>query len=131
MSLVLAVDIGTGSCRCALYNRQMYSSAKIAWWREHRPDLFNRIDTFVSAKAFVLQRLTGILLEDRATVSGSVLGAAAYAYHTLGMMDSFRYLLERNPIIHKVRPKAKAREFYQIQFKRYMHLYWKFQKEFD
>jgi hypothetical protein len=62
---------------------------------------------------------------------GSVLGAAAYAYHTLGMMDSFRYLLERNPIIQNVRPKANAREFYQIQFKRYMHLYWKFQKEFN
>ena len=49
----------------------MYSSAKIAWWREHRPGLFKRIDTFVSAKAFVLHRLTGKLLEDRATVSGS------------------------------------------------------------
>ena len=54
---------------CPLY--PMYSSAKIAWWREHRPNLFNRIETFVSAKAFVLQRLTGTLLEDRATVSGS------------------------------------------------------------
>ena len=62
---------------------------------------------------------------------GSVLGAAAYTYHTLGMMDSFRYLLERNPIIQKVRPKANAREFYQIQFKRYMHLYRKFQKKFN
>ena len=49
----------------------MYSSAKIVWWREHRPDLFKRIATFVSAKAFVLHRLTGHLLEDRATVSGS------------------------------------------------------------
>ena len=49
----------------------MYSSAKIAWWRKHRPDLFKRINTFVSVKAFVLQRLTGILLEDQATVSGS------------------------------------------------------------
>ena len=49
----------------------MYSSAKIAWWREHQPNIFNRIETFVSAKAFVLQRLTGTLLEDRATVSGS------------------------------------------------------------
>ena len=61
---------------------------------------------------------------------GSVLGAAAFAYHTLGMIDSFRYLLDRNPIIQKVRPEASAHEFYQTQFDRYMHLYWKFQKEF-
>ena len=61
---------------------------------------------------------------------GSVLGAAAFAYHTLGMIDSFEYLLERNPIIQKVHPEASAHEFYQTQFNRYMHLYWKFQKEF-
>jgi hypothetical protein len=42
----------------------------------------------------------------------------------------FRYLLDRNPIIQKVRPEASAHEFYQTQFDRYMHLYWKFQKEF-
>ena len=62
---------------------------------------------------------------------GSVLGAAAFAYHTLGLIDSFRYLLERNPITQKVRPEAKAHEFYRTQFDRYMHLYWKFQKEFN
>jgi sugar (pentulose or hexulose) kinase len=61
---------------------------------------------------------------------GSVLGAAAFAYHTLGMIDSFEYLLERNPIIQNVRPEASAHEFYQTQLNRYMHLYWKFQKEF-
>ena len=61
---------------------------------------------------------------------GSVLGAAAFAYHTLGVIDSFRYLVDRNPIIQKVRPEATAHEFYQTQFDRYMHLYWKFQKEF-
>jgi len=45
------------------------------------------------------------------------------------MIDSFEYLLERNPIIQKVRPEASAHEFYQTQFNRYMHLYWKFQKD--
>ena len=57
---------------------------------------------------------------------GSVLGAAAFAYRNLGMIGSFRYLLERNPIIQKVRPETSAHEFYQTQFNRYMHLYWKF-----
>ena len=61
---------------------------------------------------------------------GSVLGAAAFAYHTLGMFDSFECLLERNPIIRKIRSEVNAHEFYQAQFDRYMHLYWKFQKEF-
>jgi gluconokinase len=61
---------------------------------------------------------------------GSVLGAAAFAYHTLGMIDSFEYLLEKNPISQKVHPEAGAHEFYQIQFDKYVHLYWKFEKEF-
>jgi hypothetical protein len=46
------------------------------------------------------------------------------------MIDSYRYLLEKNPIVQKVRPEASAHEFYQIQFDKYMHLYWKFEKEF-
>jgi hypothetical protein len=64
---------------------------------------------------------------------GSVLGAAAFAYRTLGMIDSFEYLLERNPIMRKVRSESNAHEFYQTQFQFdwYMHLYWKFQKEFN
>ena len=80
-----------------------------------------------------LQILSDILGRDLKVTGepeGSVLGAAAFAYHTLGMIDSFRYLLERNPIIQKVHPESNAHEFYQAQFDRYMHLYWKFQKEF-
>ncbi len=80
-----------------------------------------------------LQILSDILGRDLMVTGepeGSVLGAAAFAYHTLGMIDSFRYLLERNPIIQKVHPEANVHEFYQAQFDRYMHLYWKFQKEF-
>ena len=83
---------------------------------------------------FWLQILSDILgreLMVSGEPEGSVLGAAAFAYHTLGMIDSFRYLLDRNPIVQKVRPEATAHEFYQTQFHRYMHLYWKFQKEFD
>ncbi|KPJ78264.1 MAG: hypothetical protein AMJ54_04690 [Deltaproteobacteria bacterium SG8_13] len=49
----------------------MYPSAKIAWWQEQHPDLFADIKTFASVKAYVLYRLTGELLEDQATASGS------------------------------------------------------------
>jgi gluconokinase len=49
----------------------LYPSAKIAWWRTHRPDRYAGIDRFVSLKAYVLFRLTGELLEDQATASGS------------------------------------------------------------
>ena len=62
---------------------------------------------------------------------GSVLGATAFAYHTLGLIDSFQYLLEKNPIIRKVHPDADANKYYSAQFERYMHLYWKFQEEFS
>jgi gluconokinase len=62
-----------------------------------------------------LQILSDILGRDllvSGEPEGSVLGAAAFAYHTLGMIDSFEYLLERNPIIRKVRPDVNAHEFY-------------------
>jgi len=81
-----------------------------------------------------LQILADILGRNLAVTGepeGSVLGAAAFAYHTLGMIDSFQDMLERNPIVRTVCPESKSHEFYQAQFDRYMHLYWKFQEEFD
>ncbi|MGD8649791.1 MAG: gluconokinase [Desulfobacterales bacterium] len=78
----------------------------------------------------ILSDVLGRELMVAAEPEGSVLGAAAFAYHTLGMIDSFKYLLEKNPITQKVRPKANAHEFYRYQFDKYMHLYWKFEKEF-
>ena len=81
-----------------------------------------------------LQILADVLGRDLVVTGepeGSVLGAAAFAYHTLGMIDSFQDMLERNPIVRTVCPETKSHEFYQTQFDRYMHLYWKFQEEFD
>ena len=78
----------------------------------------------------ILSDVLGRELMVTAEPEGSVLGAAAFAYHNLGMIDSFKFLLEKNPIIQKVRPEANAHEFYQVQFDKYMHLYWKFEKEF-
>ena len=49
----------------------MYSPAKIAWWRENAPDLFVKICYYVTLKALILFRLTGKLLEDQATLSGT------------------------------------------------------------
>lgn len=62
---------------------------------------------------------------------GSVLGAAAFAFHSLGLIDSFRYLLDKNPIIQEVGPEAQVHEFYRSQFERYLQLYWKLRDEFD
>ncbi len=78
----------------------------------------------------ILSDVLGRELMVTAEPEGSVLGAAAFAYHNLGMIDSFNFLLEKNPIVQKVRPEASAHEFYQIQFEKYMHLYWKLEKEF-
>ena len=79
----------------------------------------------------ILSDVLGRELMLTAEPEGSVLGAAAFAYHTLGMIDSFRCLLERNPIIQKVRPEANLHAFYQTLFDKYMHFYWKFAKEFS
>jgi gluconokinase len=49
----------------------IYAPAKIAWWREHQPDIFSKVKQFVTLKGFVVHRLTGCLVEDQATVSGS------------------------------------------------------------
>ena len=62
---------------------------------------------------------------------GSVLGAAAFVYHTLGIIDSYSYLLDKSPVIKKIQPKAKNHEYYRSQVDRFMHLYWKFHEEFD
>jgi gluconokinase len=62
---------------------------------------------------------------------GSVLGAAAFAFHTLDMIDSFKYLLDKNPVINEVKPETAEHDFYQSQFERYMQLYWKLRDEFD
>jgi gluconokinase len=81
-----------------------------------------------------LQILADILGRDLVVTGepeGSPLGAAAFAYHTLGMIDSFQDMLERNPMVRTVCPETKSHEFYRTQFERYMHLYWKFQEEFD
>jgi gluconokinase len=83
---------------------------------------------------FWLQTLSNILgrnLMVTGEPEGSVMGAAAFAYHTLGMLDSFKDILLRNPIVRKVTPDIESHEFYRSQFDRYMHIYWKFQKEFD
>lgn len=79
----------------------------------------------------ILSDVLGRELMVAAEPEGSVLGTAAFAYHTLGMIDSFKYLLEKNPIVQKVVPETKAHEFYRNQFDKYIHLYWKFEKEFD
>jgi gluconokinase len=54
---------------CVLH--PMYPLAKIAWFKEQRPEVFRRIRYFVSVKAYLLYRLTGQLAEEESTASGS------------------------------------------------------------
>lgn len=49
----------------------LYPLAKVVWFRSQAPDVFRRIKTVVSIKAYVTQRLTGRLVEDQATASGA------------------------------------------------------------
>jgi gluconokinase len=49
----------------------LYPLAKTVWFRKQAPDLFARIQTVASIKSYVMLRLTGRLVEDRATASGS------------------------------------------------------------
>jgi gluconokinase len=62
---------------------------------------------------------------------GSVLGAAAFAYHTLGVIDSFKALLDKNPVLKVIHPQPEMYQFYKGEFERYMRTYWKFREEFD
>ncbi len=49
----------------------MYPLYKIAWLKEHAPEVYSKACCFLSAKAYILQRLTGELLVDFAVASGS------------------------------------------------------------
>ena len=61
---------------------------------------------------------------------GSILGATVLALRTLGMIDSFQCLVEKNPVRRTFRPRAEAHQYYTSAFQRYMRLYWKLRPEF-
>ncbi|HHY92484.1 MAG TPA: gluconokinase [Firmicutes bacterium] len=49
----------------------MYLPGKIAWWRDHEPELFAQTARFVSLKEYVVTRLFGLPWVDYSVVSGS------------------------------------------------------------
>ena len=49
----------------------MYPLYKLIWLREKKPGIFNKADRFVSAKAYVIERLTGQFMADFSIASGS------------------------------------------------------------
>jgi gluconokinase len=67
----------------ALYRRTgcplhpMYPLAKIRWFREERPEIFQRAATFVGIKEYVLRRWSGLHVCDRSVASGTGLYGAA------------------------------------------------------
>ena len=62
---------------------------------------------------------------------GSVLGAAALALRTLGAIDSFQCLRDKNPVRQSIRPRDRVHRFYEQAFQRYLQLYWKLRPEFE
>jgi gluconokinase len=81
-----------------------------------------------------LQILSNVLGRDLLVLEnpeGSVLGAAAFAYHTLGMLDSFTSLLDKNPVSKTIHPEPELHQFYTHEFERYMRIYWKMREEFE
>lgn len=62
---------------------------------------------------------------------GSVLGAAAFAYHALGMLDSFTCLMDRNPVSKVIHPEPDSAQVYREGFEKYMRIYWKMREEFE
>lgn len=49
----------------------LYLPAKIAWFRDHQPEVWERVRTWSSVKGFVVRRLTGAAVEDLSVASGS------------------------------------------------------------
>ena len=78
----------------------------------------------------ILADVTGRELTVSAQPEGSVLGAAALALQALGRIDSFQRLLEKNPAVRTIRPRAELHRFYRAAFERYLQLYWKLRPEF-
>jgi len=73
----------------------MYPTFKILWLKEDRPEVFHKIEKFLSIKSYILYRLTGYLIEDACVASASGL----FNIHTLSWDDeilSFLYLTRKN-----------------------------------
>jgi gluconokinase len=78
----------------------------------------------------ILADVMGRELLVSAEPEGSVLGAAALALRTLGMMDSFQGLLDKNPVQQTIGPRAEVHRFYASAFQRFLELYWKLRPEY-
>ncbi len=64
-------DTHNNYLRSGCPNNQMYPLAKILWMKEKNKNLFRKTDKFISAKEYILWRLTGERIIDYAIASGS------------------------------------------------------------
>jgi gluconokinase len=93
-----------------------------------------RVTGGFTRSALWLQILSSVLGKDLLVLEepeGSVLGAAAFAYHSLGIFDSFDRLVDKNPVTEVIHPDPELHKFYMEEFERYMRIYWKMREEFD
>ncbi|MDR1895068.1 MAG: FGGY-family carbohydrate kinase [Spirochaetales bacterium] len=49
----------------------LYSAFKILWYKQNKPELFNRVDKFIGTKDYLNLRLTGVAATDYSYASGS------------------------------------------------------------
>ena len=61
---------------------------------------------------------------------GSVLGAAAFGFYSLGIIDSLNLLKELNPVKDVTSPNPKLHKFYKSKYEKSMNIYHKMKNEF-
>ena len=58
-------DTGAG------FPAHLYSVFKIKWFKEHEPELYDKVDKFIGTKDFINYKMTGRLVTDHSYASGS------------------------------------------------------------
>jgi gluconokinase len=94
----------------------MYFLPRLAWLREHAPEVFARADRFVSIKEYVVQHLFGGRMVDRSTASGtgvwnmSTLDWDGDLLSTIGLTPSrFSRCVEPTELFPGLQPAAASR----------------------
>jgi xylulokinase len=91
----------------------LYSAFKIRWYKENKPELYSKVQTFIGTKDYLNYRLTGVLSTDYSYASGSgVYDLIKCDYdqdyiRRFGLRpEDFPPLRESKDIIGKIKPGA-------------------------
>lgn len=92
-----------------------------------------RVTGGFSRSAVWLQILADVFGRDLSVTyqpEGSVFGAAAFAFHTLGELKSLTVLEEMNPVKQVVHARPELHRFYSQEFERFLRIYHRLKDEF-